>query len=67
MVWSQQVTLLEHWCVKWMVLHLHVDQGFHDATRQEVWDNRDKYFGKLITFKYFEIGMRKIAFASRFF
>jgi len=32
--------------------------GFDDATRQEVWDNRDKYFGKLITFKYFEIGMK---------
>ena len=32
--------------------------GFDDAGRDEVWNNRDKYLGKLAKFKYFAIGMK---------
>jgi DNA ligase-1 len=32
--------------------------GFDDASRAEVWANRDKYIGKLAKFKYFAVGMK---------
>lgn len=32
--------------------------GFDDAGRDEVWNNREKYIGKLAKFKYFAIGMK---------
>lgn len=32
--------------------------GFDDAGRAEVWDNKEKYLGKLAKFKYFAIGMK---------
>lgn len=32
--------------------------GFDDAGRKEVWDNREEYIGKLVSFKYFAIGMK---------
>jgi DNA ligase-1 len=32
--------------------------GFDDAGRAEVWDNQDKYLGKLAKFKHFEIGAK---------
>jgi DNA ligase-1 len=31
--------------------------GFDDAGRDEVWNNKEKYIGKLAKFKYFAIGM----------
>ena len=31
--------------------------GFDDAMRKEVWENKDKYIGKLAKFKYFAVGM----------
>lgn len=31
--------------------------GFNDAMRDEVWQNKEKYLGKLAKFKYFAIGM----------
>lgn len=32
--------------------------GFDDAGRDEVWNNKDKYLGKLAKFKYFSVGMK---------
>jgi DNA ligase-1 len=32
--------------------------GFDDAGRLEVWNNKEKYLGKLAKFKYFAIGMK---------
>jgi DNA ligase-1 len=32
--------------------------GFDDATRQHIWDNRDKYMGKLAKVKYQEAGVK---------
>lgn len=32
--------------------------GFDDVLRAEVWQNRDKYIGKLAKFKHFEIGKK---------
>jgi DNA ligase-1 len=32
-----------------------VGSGFDDALRREVWDNRDKYLGRLFTFKHFAV------------
>ena len=31
--------------------------GFDDVGREEVWNNQDKYMGKLAKFKYFAVGM----------
>jgi DNA ligase-1 len=32
--------------------------GFDDAGRREVWENKDKYLGKLAKFKFFAVGMK---------
>lgn len=32
--------------------------GFDDALRQEIWNNKAKYFGKKVTFRYLSIGMK---------
>jgi DNA ligase-1 len=32
--------------------------GFTDADRIEIWNNRDKYLGKLAKFKYFAVGVK---------
>lgn len=32
--------------------------GFDNASRDEVWNNREKYLGKLAKFKYFAVGMK---------
>jgi len=34
-----------------------IGTGFDDAMRKTIWDNRDAYLGKLVTFKYQEAGM----------
>lgn len=31
--------------------------GLDDATRKEIWENREQYLGKFIKFKYFAVGM----------
>lgn len=33
--------------------------GMNDAMRDEVWNNKDKYLGKLATFKHFAIGAKE--------
>ena len=32
--------------------------GFDDQTRQEIWDNRDKYLGKIVSYDHFPIGVK---------
>ena len=32
--------------------------GFSQADRQEIWDNRDKYIGRIAKFKYFGVGIK---------
>lgn len=39
---------------------LGVGTGFDDKTRQEIWNNRDKYLGKLVKIKYFPIGIKDL-------
>ena len=34
-----------------------IGTGFNDQQRQEIWDNKDKYDGKLVKFKYFAVGV----------
>jgi len=32
-----------------------IGTGFDDALRKEIWENKDKYLGKLVKFKYFAV------------
>jgi DNA ligase-1 len=41
--------------VQWNGVTFNVGSGFDDAQRKEVWENKDKYLGKLVTFKYQEL------------
>lgn len=41
--------------VDWNGVILNIGSGFNDEQRQDIWDNRSKYIGKLVTFKYQEI------------
>ncbi len=41
--------------VDWNGVVFNIGSGFNDEQRQEIWDNRDTYLGKLVTFKYQEI------------
>lgn len=34
--------------------------GFTDADRQEIWDNRDKYIGRLAKIKHFQVGVKDL-------
>ena len=34
-----------------------IGTGFNDEQRQEIWDNKDKYDGQLVKFKYFAVGI----------
>lgn len=34
-----------------------IGTGFNDEQRQEIWDNREAYIGKLVKFKYFAVGV----------
>ena len=44
--------------VKMNGITFNIGSGFDDKTRQEIWDNQNKYIGKLVTFKYFQTGMK---------
>ena len=37
-----------------------IGTGFNDEQRQEIWDNRDNYDGKLVKFKYFAVGIKTL-------
>lgn len=41
--------------VSWDGVLFGIGSGFTDSQRQEIWDNQDKYLGKLVTFKYMEV------------
>lgn len=34
-----------------------IGSGFNDSLRQEIWNNREEYIGKVVKFKYFPSGM----------
>lgn len=34
--------------------------GFNDVLRKEIWDNKDKYLGKLASIRYMSVGMDKL-------
>lgn len=37
-----------------------IGTGFDDALRQEIWNNRESYLGKLVKFKYFNYGLKTL-------
>ena len=37
-----------------------VGSGFDDATRKEIWDNKEYYLGKLAKVKYFPVGIKDL-------
>ena len=37
-----------------------IGTGFTQAERQQIWDNRDQFNGRLVKFKYFETGMKDL-------
>ena len=41
--------------VKWNNVEFKIGSGYTDIQRQEIWDNKDKLLGKLVTFKYQEL------------
>ena len=41
--------------VDWNGVVFNIGSGFNDEQRKEIWDNQDKYLGKLVTFKYQEL------------
>lgn len=41
--------------VDWNGVIFNIGSGFNDEQRKEIWDNKDKYLGKLVTFRYQEL------------
>jgi DNA ligase-1 len=39
-------------------IHFTMGSGLDDATRNEIWNNKEAYLGKLAKFKYFLVGMK---------
>lgn len=39
-------------------IHFTMGSGFDEAGRKEVWENKEKFLGKLVKFKHFEIGQK---------
>lgn len=44
--------------VLWKGIEFEIGTGMDDELRQRVWDNREKYIGKLVKFKYFPVGVK---------
>lgn len=34
-----------------------IGSGFNDAQRKEIWENKEKYLGQLVTFQFFNVGV----------
>lgn len=45
-------------------VEFNVGSGFNDAQRLEIWNNQDKYLGKVITYRFFEIAKDKPRFPT---
>ena len=41
--------------VDWNGVVFNIGSGFNDTQRKEIWDNQERYLGKLVTFKYQEV------------
>lgn len=41
--------------VDWNGVIFNIGSGYNDEQRKEIWENKDKYLGKLVTFKYQEL------------
>lgn len=39
---------------------VHIGTGFTQAQRKEIWNNQGIYMGKLVKFKYFPVGIKKL-------
>lgn len=46
--------------VKWNDIEFGVGSGFNDAQRKEIWENKDQYLGKLVTFKFQELSAKGV-------
>lgn len=42
--------------VEWKGFEFSIGTGFTDAEREHIWDNREKFHGKRVKFKYFPVG-----------
>ena len=45
--------------VEWNGVRFHCGSGLNDELRETIWNNREKYLGQLIKFKYQEAGMKE--------
>jgi DNA ligase-1 len=43
--------------VRWRDVEFNIGTGFDQTEAQEIWDNREKYLGKFVKFKYFDYGL----------
>ncbi len=41
-------------------MRFNIGTGFTDAERAEIWNNKDKYLGKQVKFKYLPVGMKDL-------
>lgn len=46
--------------LKWEDKTFRCGTGFTDDLRQEIWNNRDKYFGSLVKIQYMDVGMKDL-------
>lgn len=46
--------------VKWNGIEFNVGSGFNDTQRKEIWENKDRYLGKLVTFKFQELSAKGV-------
>lgn len=46
--------------VNWQGQELSIGTGFTEADRQSIWENRDRYLGWEVKFKYFPVGMKDL-------
>lgn len=46
--------------VKWRDVEFKIGSGYTDVQRQDIWENRDKLLGKLVTFQYQELSKYQV-------
>lgn len=57
MVGANTLGALKVWTEEQGFGEFEVGTGFDDTFRKEIWDNRDKWLGKLVNIKYFSVGV----------